>query len=109
MKKERTSIHEQIAAVLARAEIYWLQLADDYQTRYSGSSDYDKSVKKTYYREAAGCRRIVDQVRNRTGSAADHPMLDSEVFLAVQSAPIPGALRQEIEQLTARLSREPGF
>ena len=64
------ALHEEVCTAVASREWYWYNLADDYQTKYSSSSDYDKSYKRTYREKGRVCQRAASELRNLTFPAA---------------------------------------
>jgi hypothetical protein len=51
-----------LCTAIKRGEMLWLGMADDYQSKYAFSADYDKSFKHGYYERATTCCGIAEQV-----------------------------------------------
>lgn len=62
MGKKIIDILKKIEAILRAGDIYWYTLADDYQSKFSFSSDYNKKDKIRYYRRGDSCRNGADQI-----------------------------------------------
>ncbi len=76
-----------VCALIRRGESLWYGMADDYQSKYAGSSDYDKSFKRNYYDKAQACRGIV-----RSLEEGSFPSMAEEI------GPFVSAVKDSVKQ-----------
>ena len=63
-QKELEQIRSAAARVFWKEAAHWAHLANDYQSKYSFSSDYDKSYKHSNYARAEYCRETAGKLEN---------------------------------------------
>jgi hypothetical protein len=56
------TLHQELCMLLRKGEWLWYGMADDYQSKYAFTQDYDKSFKRMYHEKGRACRQLAQDL-----------------------------------------------